>query len=178
MPGEDNAGLVAKFYETLWNGMDLASIDQFTIGEEYVVHILRGELLGREALKEVAKYYFEYFPLIHVNIESQISQDLQVVTRTSWDITLNLTDQSSGQEITRKITRIAGVSIDRIDNGRIAESWNMFDTLITFFNIGEVTRRPNFVQILPGVTTCNPNQRQPCPLGQKCVQNHCVPDEV
>src|SRR6266487_1524631 len=111
MPEEDNAALVAKFYEKLWNDKELASIEEFTTGEHYVVNILKGKLLGREALKEVAKDYFEYFPLIHVNIESQISQDSQVVTRTSWDITVNLTDQSSGKEISRKITRIAGVSI-------------------------------------------------------------------
>ncbi len=72
MPGEDNAALVAKFLDELWNQQNLASIDQLTI-EDYVVHIPQGDLLGREALKIVAKDYIERF--------SQLIRDFVLLIR-------------------------------------------------------------------------------------------------
>ncbi len=92
MPGEDNATLVAKFLDELWNQRNLDAIDQFTV-EDYVVHIPQGDLLGREALKMVAEYYFGSFSRIHVSTVDQTSQDSQVVTRIQWDTALELRDQ-------------------------------------------------------------------------------------
>jgi predicted SnoaL-like aldol condensation-catalyzing enzyme len=171
MPGEDNAALVAKFLDELWNKRNVDIIDQLTV-KDYIVHIPQGDL-GREALKEVAKEYFERFSLIHLSIVDQTSQDSQVVTRIQWDTALELRDQSHDQEIERKIPA-RGDSIDRIDNGQIAESWNMLDTLYWLFNIQELSREPAFVQILPAVTPCNPNARQPCLPPFVCMQGHCV----
>ncbi len=71
MPGEDNATLVAKFLDELWNQRNLDAIDQFTV-EDYVVHIPQGDLLGRESLKMVAEYYFGSFSRIHVSTVDQI----------------------------------------------------------------------------------------------------------
>jgi len=166
MPGEDNARLVADFLDELWNQGSLAIIDQLT-AEDYVVHIPQGDLLGREALKAVVKFYFERFSSISVGIEQQTSQDSQVVTRIEWDIALNLRVQPFVKEINRKIPA-RGVSIDRIDNGQIAESWNMLDMLYSLYNIQELSRDPNYVRILLSVKNC-----PPCPAGQTCIQDHC-----
>jgi hypothetical protein len=173
MPTEDYEALVAQFLDELWNKQNLDIIDHLTV-EDYVVHIPQGDLLGLESLKRVAKFYFERFSLIHLSIVDQTSQDSQVVTRIQWDTALELGKQSSNEEIERKIPA-RGVSIDRIDNGQIAESWHMLDTLYWHFNIQELSRDPRFAEFLPAVTTCDPNQVQPCPLGQVCAQNHCVP---
>ncbi len=165
MPGEDNAALVAKFLDELWNQQNLAIIDQLTV-EDYVVHIPQGDLVGRESLKIVAIHYFESFSRIHLNFVNQTSQDSQVVTRIQWETALELRDQSHKQQIERKIPA-RGVSIDRIDNGRIAESWNMLDTLYWLFNIQELSRDPGFVQDLPASSRgpCGDGQ---CPIGPRC----------
>ena len=176
MPEEDNATLVAYFLDELWNKQNVAIIDQLTT-EDYIVHIPQGDLLGREALKMVAEDYFELerFSFIHVGIVDQTCQDSQVVTRIEWDTALELRDQSLNREIERKIPW-RGVSIDRIDNGRIVECWYMLDTLYCLFNIQELSMDPAFVRNLPAVTMCNPKKRHSCPSGQCCSQNHCVPE--
>lgn len=171
MPGEDNAALVAHFLDELWNNQNLAIIDQLTV-QDYVVHIPQGDLLGREALKIVAQYYFGSFSIIHVDIVDQTSQDSQVVTRIGWETALKLWDQSLDREIDR-IILARGVSIDRIDNGQIAESWNMLDTLYWLFNIQELSRNPGFVRDLLAVKKCDPNG---CPKGQHCRNHHCKPN--
>src|SRR5919108_1378397 len=158
---EENEALVAKFLDELWNQRNLDIIDQLTV-ENYVVHIPQGDLLGREALKEVAKFYFERFSLIHLSIVDQASQDSQVGTRIQWETVIELKDQSLNQEIERKIPA-RGVSIDRIDDERIAESWNMLDTLYWLFNIQEQSRDPEFVRSLPAVTLVINGV---CPAGQ------------
>ncbi len=165
MPGEDNAALVAKFLDELWNQRNLSIIDQLTV-EDYVVHIPQGDLLGRESLKIVATHYFESFSLIHLGIVNQTSQDFQVVTRIQWETALMLGMHPLDQEIERKIPA-RGVSIDRIDNGQIAESWNMLDTLYWLFNIQELSRDPGFVRILPASSRC------PCGDGQICIGHTC-----
>jgi hypothetical protein len=172
MPRKGNTALVAKFLDELWNKRNLDAIDQFTV-EDYVVHIPQGDLLGREALKSAAESYFGIFSLIHLSVVDQTSQDSQVVTRIQWDTTLELTDQRLHQEIERTILA-RGVSIDRIDNGRIAESWNMLDWLYYGFNLQELSRNPDFVQILLALSPCDQGR---CPLGQHCVNNnYCQAD--
>jgi predicted SnoaL-like aldol condensation-catalyzing enzyme len=169
MPEEkDNAALVAYFLDELWNKRNVAIIDQLTT-EDYVVHIPQGDLLGREALKMVVEDYFERFSFIHVGIVDQTSRHSQVVTRIGWDTALNLRDQSSGEEIDRKIPA-RGVSIDRIDDGQIVESWNMLDTLYWLFNIQELSRDPAFVRILPAARGCHPL----CSGGFTCREGRCV----
>jgi SnoaL-like polyketide cyclase len=158
MPEEDNAALVAKFLDELWNKQNLAIIDQLTT-EDYVVHIPQGDLLGREALKIVAVHYFESFSFIQLGIGNQTSQNSQVVTHIEWDTALYFRDQSLDQEIKREIPA-RGVSIDRIFQGQIAESWNMLDTLYWLFNIKELSRNPDFVRTLPA------SSKRPCPSGQ------------
>jgi len=165
MPEEDNAALVAQFLDELWNKRNLAIIDRLTV-ENYVVHIPQGDLAGREALKIVATHYFESFSLIHLSIGKQTSQDSQVVTPIEWDTALTLRMQPLDQEINREIPAM-GVSRDRIDDGQIAESWNMLDTLYWLFNIQELSRDPGFVQILPASSRC------PCGDGQKCKGHTC-----
>jgi len=167
MPEEENAALVAKFLDELWNKQNLAVIDQLTT-EDYVVHIPQGDLLGREALKIVAVHYFESFSFLHVGIGNQIGQDSQVVTHIEWDTALQLMDQSLDQEIKREIP-VRGVSIDRIDKGQIAESWNMLDTLYWLFNIQELSRDPDFVQTLPA------SSKRPCAAGQCPSNGRCHP---
>lgn len=184
MSGEDNAALVARFLDELWNNQNVDVLDQLT-AEDYVVHISQGDLLGLEALKIVVKFYFERFSRIHLSIVDQTSQDSQVVTRIQWDTALELRDQSHNREIERKISA-RGVSIDRIDNGRIAESWNM-ETLYWLFNIQELSRNPVLVRVLPVIKLCDPNAvPSQCGIGQCCVapdpnnfpdDGYCLPPE-
>jgi hypothetical protein len=172
MPGGDNAAIVAHFLNELWNNRNLAIIDQLTV-QNYVLHIPQGNLVGREALKAVAKNYFERFSIIQVRIVDQTSQDSQVVTRIRWGTALKLRNQPLDVDIDR-IIPANGVSLDRIDNGQIAESWNMLDTLYYLFNIQELSRNPAFVQNLLAVTLCDNGV---CPLGQYCVDNnYCAAD--
>jgi len=173
MPEEDNAALVAYFLDELWNKQNVAIIDKLTT-EDYVVHIPQGDLLGRESLKILSVHYFESFSRIHLNIVNQTGQDSQVVTRIQWETALMLGMHPLDQEIDREINReipARGVSIDRIDNGQIAESWNMLDTLYWLFNIQELSRDPAFVRILPAVANNLPR----CPRGQCFTGTHCRP---
>lgn len=176
MPEEDNAALVAQFLDELWNQRNLDIIDRLTT-EDYVVHVPQGDLLGREALKIVATQYFESFSRIRLSVGDQTCLDSQVVTPIEWDTALMLgmqpLDQGTGREISREIPA-RGVSRDRIDDGQIAESWNMLDTLYWLFNIQEVSRHREFVVDVPALKLCD--RRHPC--GSKdwcCVNGHCLP---
>ncbi len=167
MPGEDNAALVAKFYEEIWNNNNLEIIDQLTL-DHYVVHLAQVDLVGREEFKLVVKNYLGSFSHIHLSIGNQTSQDSQVVTFLEWDTALELRDQSYDQEILREIPW-RGISIDRIDNGRIAESWYSVAPLESLYNIQALSRDPGLVEYLPVYRNCPPD----CPGGRPCRGTHC-----
>jgi hypothetical protein len=162
----DNAGLVATFLDELWNKGNLAIVDKLTT-VNYVSHIPQGDL-PREELKAIASFYFARFTQINVNFTNQTSHDSQVVTRIEWITALNLRVQPSLKEINRNIP-VRGVSIDRIENELIAESWNMLDTLYWLYNIQVLSRDPGFVVFLPASRTCPPA----CPDGQECRGHQC-----
>ncbi len=162
MPGSGDAAVSVRFLVELWNNRNLDIIDQLTT-ENYVLHVPQGDLRGRQEFKNVASSFFLAFSFIRVepDVQSQISQDFQVVTRVGWITELNLLNQSSGQEILRQIPA-RGVIIDRIENGQIAESWGMLDTLYWLYNLMNLSKDPlrpppdpSFVEILPGVRKCN-----------------------
>ncbi len=168
-----------RFLVELWNNRNLDIIDQLTT-ENYVLHVPQGDLQGRQALKDVASAYLLAFSSIRVepDVQSQISQDFQVVTRVRWITELNLLDQSSGQEILRQIPAM-GVTIDRIENGQIAESWDTLDTLYWLNNLRNLSKDPqrpsgdpSFVEILPVIKRCSSNGE--CPAGFHCKGHWCA----
>jgi hypothetical protein len=168
MPGEDNAALVAQFLEELWNQQNLDIIDKVTTAN-YILYMPEGELPGQQALRDVAANYFKSFSGIQVKIGRQSSQDDQVVTQIVWNIRLDLTDQSSGQEIDREIPA-RGVAIDRFENGLIAESRYTIDGPYGIYNLQVLSRDPGSVKYLPASRRCPP---LPCPDGQECRGNQC-----
>ncbi len=167
MPEEENEAIVAKFYEEIWNNNNLEIIDKLTL-DHYVVHLTQVDLAGREEFKLVVKNYLGSFSHIHLSIGNQTSQDSQVVTFLEWDTALELRDQSCDEEIERKIP-VRGVSIDRIDNGRIAESSYSVAPLESLYTIQALSRDPGLVEYLPVYRNCPPA----CPGGQPCRGNHC-----
>ena len=169
MPAEDNAALVAKFLDELWNQRNLSIIDQLTV-ENYIIHLPLGTLEGQD-VQQMAAYYFQSFSDIHVtlDLEKQISQGNWVITPVTWDIRVSLRNQAIQQEIERKISA-TGVAIDRIENGRIVESRNTLDVLYWLHNIQLLSREPSFVELLPGLRTCPP----PCSGTRRCIHGFCV----
>jgi steroid delta-isomerase-like uncharacterized protein len=96
----------------------------------------------REGLKQLARGYISAFPDLTIRVDDQIAEGDKVVTR--WSATGTHQGELLGIPATGKQASVTGITIDRIVNGKIAESWNNWDTLGLLQQLGVVPE--------PGVT--------------------------
>ena len=70
--------------------------------------------------------YRNAFPDMHFTIDEQVAKENTVVTRwTAQKGTHN--GELAGMPATGKPATVVGVGVDRIENGKIVESWGIFD---------------------------------------------------
>lgn len=95
-----------------------------------------GDTKGPEGTRELIEGYRTAFPDIKITIEEQIAEGDLVVTR--WTGTGTHKGELMGIAPTGKGTTVTGVTIDKIKDGKIVESWNNWDTLGLLRQLGVV----------------------------------------
>jgi steroid delta-isomerase-like uncharacterized protein len=91
---------------------------------------------GPEAAKQMAITYRAAFPDLHVTIEDQIAEGDEVVTR--WTAVGTHEGDLPGLPASGSSTTVTGIGIDRIEAGKIVESWGNWDTLGMLQQLGAV----------------------------------------
>ena len=92
---------------------------------------------GPESVKRYASMMRAAFPDLHYAVEDQIAEGDKVVTR--W--TIRGTHQGEIEEFgppTGKQAELQGISIHRIEGGKIVEEWNRYDNLSLLQQLGLV----------------------------------------
>jgi len=132
-----NKALARRLVEEAFNAGRLEVTDEL-IASDFVGHdpSLPGEVRGPAGVKEVIAGYRAAFPDIRVMIEDQIADGDLVVTR--WRATGTHQGELMGMSATGKQATVTGITIDRIVGGRIAESWDNWDTLGMMQQLGAI----------------------------------------
>ena len=133
---EDNKAIARRFFEC-WVEGDLDGFDEIVAPDvidhdPYNPH--GGE--GLDGLKKFVAMYREAFPDINFTIEDQVAEGDMVATR--WVGTGTMKGELMGLEPNGKQSTVPGISIDRIENGKIVEGWTNWDTLGLMQNIGAI----------------------------------------
>jgi steroid delta-isomerase-like uncharacterized protein len=122
-------------------GFSKGNVDAFDelVAEDFVNHdpAVPPDLPpGREGLKALARFYRSAFPDTQLTIEDQIAEGDKVVSR----YTVRGTHQGdfAGVPPTGKQVTVTGITIDRIEGGKIVESWNEFGQLSLLQQLGVV----------------------------------------
>jgi steroid delta-isomerase-like uncharacterized protein len=91
---------------------------------------------GREGIKALARFYRSAFPDAQLTVEDQIAEGDRVVTR----YTARGTHQGdfAGVPPTGRQVTVTGITIDRIENGKLVESWNELNQLGMLQQLGVV----------------------------------------
>jgi steroid delta-isomerase-like uncharacterized protein len=110
-----------------------------TLGEVYasdvVWHMPDQEVRGIEEAKQFVDMFKSAFPDMHATVEDVVAEGDKVVTR----VTLRGTHQGEVEEFgppTGKQVEIEGITIHRIEDGKIAEEWNSYDNLSMMQQLG------------------------------------------
>ena len=131
----ENEAVVRRFYEEMCNGRrnDIAP-ELFTA--DYVLHDPQVPARpGPDGMAEVVTVYQEGAEG-HWEIEELFSAGDRVVVR--WTGTGTHTGEVNGIPPTGKDVRVDAISIFRFDGGRIAEMWEVWDTLGFLQQLGVV----------------------------------------
>ena len=127
MLSETNKTVSRRFFEEVFAKGKLNVLDEIITKD----HVNSGpgslpELpTGPEGAKQLVTVYRNAFPDIRFTIDEQIAEGDKVVTRWSADGTHK--GELVGIPATGKTSTVTGITVDRFVNGKIAESWAIFD---------------------------------------------------
>jgi steroid delta-isomerase-like uncharacterized protein len=128
---EENKALARRS----WESVDAPD----TLGEVYasdvVWHMPDQEVRGIEEAKQFVDMFKTAFPDMHATVEDVVAEGDKVVTR----VTIRGTHRGEVAEFgppTGKQVEIEGITIHRIEDGKIAEEWNSYDNLSLMQQLG------------------------------------------
>jgi steroid delta-isomerase-like uncharacterized protein len=135
---EQNKALSRRLIEEAFNKGNLTTVDEVYAGNLVNHSAPPGMAADREGTKQFIGMYRAAFPDLHTAIADQIADGDKVATR--W--TAQGTNKGSlfGAPATGKRATIAGITIDRIDGGKIVETWNTYDQLGMMQQLGLVPK--------------------------------------
>jgi len=137
MSAESNKALSRRLLEEAFNAGNIDVIDEL-VTTDFVNHdaALPEPMIGPDAAKASINGYRTAFPDLRITIEEQIADDQGVATR--WSAKGTHEGDLMGMAPTGKQSTVTGITIDRIVDGRIAESWTNWDTLGMLQQLGVV----------------------------------------
>jgi steroid delta-isomerase-like uncharacterized protein len=127
MLSETNKTVSRRFFDEVFGKGKLNVLDEI-IAKDHVNSgpgTISGLPNGPEGSKQFVTAYRNAFPDVHFTIDDQIAEGDKVVTR--WSAHGTHQGELAGLPATGKSASVTGIVVDRIVNGKIAESWGIFD---------------------------------------------------
>jgi steroid delta-isomerase-like uncharacterized protein len=127
---EENKALVRGSWE-LESPEDL---DEF-YPQDVVWHMPEQDLRGIEEAKQFVSSFIQAFPDISFSVEDLIAEGEKVVSRYTGRGTHQGQTEEFGPPTGRQL-EVEGISIHRIEDGKIVEEWNQYDNLSILQQLG------------------------------------------
>ena len=128
-----NKAVVLRFVEEVVNRGDTRLLADL-VAAQHVRHAPDGDLYGSEGVRIDVAEWRSGFPDLRLEVEDQVAEGDRVASR----FVLRGTHHGPflGVAPTGRPVAVAGVSIDRLAGGRLAESWISLDALGLLRQIG------------------------------------------
>ena len=139
---EKNAlALVRRVFREVWEKGDLAAADEI-FSREFINHDPASPEVppGPAGVRENVTRYRGAFPDQRFTLLDTIVAGDRIVVR--WGVEATHSGPFGGVPPTKKRVHTGGISVLRIENGKIAEDWVHWDTLGLLQQIGAVTAAP------------------------------------
>jgi steroid delta-isomerase-like uncharacterized protein len=132
---DKNKAIVRRSFEDLFTRGDLSAADDI-FATNYIGHdpALPSDIHGVEEFKSFVRMYRSAFPDLQLTVEEQIAEDDMVVTRFRARGTHR--GELMGIPPTGNKVAITGISIDRMVDGKSAESWTNYDVMSMMRQLG------------------------------------------
>lgn len=122
---EANKALIRRYFES-WNTNDVDALDEM-IADNAIDHMAyEGQPMGIEGYRDFYRTWHSAFPGFQAEIEDMIAEGDRVATR--WTFRGRHLGEYNGIAPTGREVSFAAVSIQRIENGVVAEEWYIADS--------------------------------------------------
>ena len=127
MSTEANKAIIRRFFEEAFEKGNLAVLDEIVAPNQVNggPGALPGMPSGPEGSKMLVSAYRNAFPDLHFTSEEQIAEGTTVVTR--WTVHGTHQGELARLPATGKAATVVGLGVDQVENGKIVESWGLFD---------------------------------------------------
>ena len=125
MSADENKKIAKEFFERIWNQGDESAIDQFIPVDAAGNDPDFGS--GREGFKVQWRKWREAFPDLHFECKDFVAEGDKVLTR--WTLTGTHQGEFLGAPATGNKIKVEGMSLDRIENGLVAEGFDGWDNI-------------------------------------------------
>jgi steroid delta-isomerase-like uncharacterized protein len=140
MTTEDNASLVRRMEEELFNKRNLAAVDDF-IAPSYVLRTVpEGTPNGRDAVRGSIAMYLHAFPDLRITIDQLLAVDDRVIGCFTFTGTHD--GDLMGLPPTGRPISVRQIAIYRIEDGRVVEEWECSDQLGLMQQLGALPAPP------------------------------------
>lgn len=137
---EENKALVRRWFEEVWNHGRAEAIDEMF--DEYgIAHGLSTDpanpIRGPKEFRPFFEVFRQAFPHLTIVIEDMVAEGDKVAARCS--VRGRHEGDFLGRAATQSPVEITGITIVRIDNGKIVEAWNNFDFMTLYKQVGHLS---------------------------------------
>jgi steroid delta-isomerase-like uncharacterized protein len=134
---EENKALARRFAEDILNANSVDMVEEI-YAPNYVGHdpAMPEDVHGVEGVKEFYEMYINAFPDAEITIEDQVAEGDTVATR--WTARGTHQGELLGVPSSGNRVEVAGVTISRIEGGKIVEDWDNYDALGMMQQIGPI----------------------------------------
>ena len=136
METEKNKAIARRWSNEIWNNGNVDIIDEL-YADDFVSHYPGFPTADRESYKQWAAMEYASFADIHCTIEDLVAEGDKVVIRWIWK---GSHSKGNYMEIapTGKQVTITGITILRIEGGKIVEEWGNSDELGKLQQLGVI----------------------------------------
>ena len=140
MAAQDNKALTRRYVDEAFNKGNMAVIDE-VIATNYTVHPMPPDRRpGIEGERDFVRMVRAEWPDLQITVDDQVAEGDKVVTR--WTVrathTQSVTSPYGSLPATNKQVTLTGINIDRIEGGKVVESWSNADDLGLMQQLGAV----------------------------------------
>ena len=133
---EDNKAVIRAYVETVWNEKQLDRAGEVVASDFLDYAPLPGQAPGLEGAKRKWAMYLNAIPDLRVTIEDLVAEGDKVAVRRSYEGTHQ--GELLGIPATGKQVRVSSISIFRLAEGKIADSWEQWDRLGLLQQLGVI----------------------------------------
>ena len=135
---EENKAIVRRVIDEVLNGQGNLDVADELFTPDYVGHNPASpvDTRGPEGVKGFASMFRSAFPDVHFSVEDQVAEGDKAVTR--WRGSGTHQGNLMGLAPTGNRVSFVGITINRLEDGKVAEEWQIFDALGMMQQLGAI----------------------------------------